>query len=212
MPQILIFGDSIAYGAWDTEGGWAERLKIFSNKKSIASCLEFYCPVYNLAIDGDTVDGIIKKIDNETEERLLEKETIIFFATGINDSCFVKSTAKLLVSPDKFKNSIQKLIICAKKYSSKIIFIGLTPVEETKTNPIPWSTTGKSYNNINIKKYDRIIKNICLENKIYFIDILKEFEKVNYKNLLEDGLHPNTKGHEKIFEIVKNYLTKNKII
>lgn len=25
--RILVFGDSIVYGAWDTEGGWAERLK-----------------------------------------------------------------------------------------------------------------------------------------------------------------------------------------
>jgi len=30
--------------------------------------------------------------------------------------------------------------------------------------------------------------------------------------LLEDGLHPNSEGHKKIFESVKEFLIKNKII
>ena len=27
MQKIFIFGDSIAYGAWDPVGGWVERLR-----------------------------------------------------------------------------------------------------------------------------------------------------------------------------------------
>ena len=27
MQKIFIFGDSIAYGAWDPAGGWVERLR-----------------------------------------------------------------------------------------------------------------------------------------------------------------------------------------
>lgn len=212
MPQILIFGDSIAYGAWDKEGGWAERLKIFSNKKSIESNLEFYCSIYNLAIDGDVSDGIVERFKKETERRLLEKETIFIFEVGINDSCFINNTENFLVTIKNFETNVQKLISGSKIFSDKIIFLGLTPVDEKKTIPYIASSTGKSYKNEFIKKYNDTVKNICAKNKIHFIDILNEFEKENYTDLLEDGLHPNTKGHEKIFKIIENYLTKNKII
>lgn len=212
MSQILIFGDSIAHGAWDIEGGWVQRLKKEIDKKIISSGLQFYCDVYNLSIDGDVARGVLERFENETKKRLLEEETVFIFAVGINDSCFIKNTEEFLTPLKNFRNNVQKLISGAKKFSNKIIFIGLTPVDEEKTNPYFASTTGKSYKNEFIKKYDEIIKSVCAENKISFIEIFEKFNKENYKNLLEDGLHPNTQGHEKIFEIVKNYLIKNKII
>jgi len=35
---------------------------------------------------------------------------------------------------------------------------------------------------------------------------------LDYKGLLEDGLHPNSTGHKKIYEIVKGFLVENRII
>lgn len=212
MPQILVFGDSIAYGAWDSEGGWVEMLKKEISQKVVATSQQFYCTVYNLSIDGDVTGGVLERFENETKKRLLEEETIFIFAAGINDSCFIKGTEEFLTPLKNFKNNIQKLISIASKFSNKIIFLGLTPVDESKTNPYFASTTGKSYKNSFIKKYDVAIKAICAENKVGFVEIFEKFEKIDYKNLLEDGLHPNSKGHEKIFEIVKDYLVKNKII
>ena len=88
--------------------------------------------------------------------------------------------------------------------------MGLTPVDETKTTPIPWNTD-KSYKNENIKKYERIIESVCKDKDIYFIEIFNNWTKSDYKNLLEDGLHPNSIGHQKIFEVVMDFLLKNKI-
>lgn len=90
----------------------------------------------------------------------------------------------------------------ARKFSKKIVFIGLTPVDETKTNPLPWSPQF-SVKNENIKKYNDIIKMICIKNKIQFIELFNQWVKTDYRRLLEDGAHPNSKGHEKIFETVK---------
>ena len=45
------------------------------------------------------------------------------------------------------------------------------------------------------------------EHMIKMVDGLKD-----YKSLLEDGAHPNTKGHEEMFVIVKEFLEKKKII
>lgn len=48
--------------------------------------------------------------------------------------------------------------------------------------------------------------------RVPFTNIFEEFERQYYKKLLFDGIHSNSKGHQKIFEIVKDYLIKNKMI
>ena len=213
MARILIFGDSATYGTLDiARGGWVDRLKSFCMEKKIENP-KFGYSIYNLGISGDTSDDVLKRLENEINCRIWKnKEVIIIFAIGINDSCFVKSKNIFLTTENGFKKNIQKLIKLSEKYSSKIIFVGLTPVEESKTNPISWSTTGKSYKNKYIKRYDSIIKSVCQENNIYFIDMLEEFNKIDYQKLLEDGGHPNSEGHQKMFEIVKGFLMEEGII
>lgn len=212
MAQILVFGDSIVYGAGDEkEGGWANRLRKILDKGPFTSP-DFYCLVYNLGVSGNTTEYLLGRFEFETIQRLKEREdTIFIFAIGINDSQFIHSQNSLRCPPPKFKNNLQKLIKLAKKFSSKIIFIGLTPVDETKTTPIPWNAD-KSYKNELIKKYDEMIKSVCQEDKIYFIEIFDELVKSGYKDLLADGLHLNSKGHQKIFEMVRDFLAGNKII
>ena len=50
------------------------------------------------------------------------------------------------------------------------------------------------------------------KNGIYFIEIFEKMKNLNYQELLEDGIHPNSKGHQLIFEIVKDFLIKNNLI
>ena len=211
MAEILIFGDSIAYGAWDREGGWVQRLRKFLDERNLADP-NFYCLVYNLGIPGNTSADLLERVEFETEQRLKAgEETIIIYAIGINDSQFVHSKGEHNVPLDEFRENIQKLIDKAKIYSSKIAFLGLTPVDEGKTTPIPWNPD-KSYKNEYIERYNNVIRKVCEENEIYFIEILERLKALNYQDLVKDGLHPNSKGHQKIFEIVRDFLIKNKII
>ncbi|MCD6094549.1 hypothetical protein J7J39_01440 [bacterium] len=211
MARILVFGDSITYGAWDKEGGWVQRLRKFLDEKNLADS-DFYCKVYNLGISGNNTEDILKRFEFETKQRLKEiDETIIIFAIGLNDSQFVHSENKNRIPLEKFKENIQKLIKSAKKFSSKIIFVGLSPVNETKTTPIPWDTD-KSYRNEYIEQYNQTIKEVCREKKIYFIEIFEKLKDADYQKLLEDGLHPNSEGHQKIFEIVEDFLIKKNLI
>ena len=75
MPQILIFGDSIIYGAWDREGGWAARLRKFLDEKTLTE-EDFYCLVYNLGISGDTTEDLLERFEFETEQRIKEKKIL----------------------------------------------------------------------------------------------------------------------------------------
>jgi len=205
MNTILIFGDSITWGAIDYEkGGWVERLKVYMGEN-------YDIDVYNLGVSGDKTPDLLERFESETTARIEEdEEVVLIFAVGINDSYFVHSKNDIMTPPEKFKENIQKLTGLAQKFSSKVVFVGLTPVDEPKTTPIPWNTD-KSYKNENIKKYNGVIKNICNEQNVPFVDIFDRWIELDYKNLLTDGLHPNSKGHQEIYETVKNFLIQNKI-
>jgi len=100
-----------------------------------------------------------------------------------------------------------KLIEKAKKFTNKIIFIGIAKGDDGETKPLPASTTGKCYDKENVKIYNNIIKKVNKKEKLLFVEII---DKLNNKDFY-DGLHPNAKGHQKIFKIVKDFLIKNQI-
>lgn len=211
VAQILVFGDSITYGAWDKEGGWVQRLRKFLDKKTLAES-ETYSLVYNLGVSGGTTKYLLKRFEFEIRQRFREdRETIIIFAIGLNDSQFIHSQNSLQTPPERFKENIQELANLAQKFAQKIIFIGLTPVDESKMAPLP-GNIGKSYKNENIQNYNEIIKLFCRENSLLFVEIFEHWIKMDYKNLLEDDFHPNSAGHQRIFETIKDFLVENKII
>jgi lysophospholipase L1-like esterase len=215
MTIILIFGDSITNGAWDyEEGGWPNRLRKFLDQMAFPSLSSFR--VYNLGISGNTTEDVLKRFENECKSRISEiikyrNEIVIIFQIGLNDTQLVLKKKKIRISYKKFMKNIIKLIGKAFKFTEKIVFIGLTPVEEQKVNPMPWNTT-VSYKNDYIKKYNEFLRSVCKENDVYFIEFFDEWIKFNYKILLEDGAHPNPEGHKKMFETIKKFLFKNRII
>jgi lysophospholipase L1-like esterase len=140
-------------------------------------------------------------------ENEVRKPDVIIIDIGTNDSSYLKSKSENYVPLTRFENNLVELIGQAKKITQEIIFVGLTAVEESKTSPVPWETDF-SYTNENIAIYNAKIKEICAKNNLLFIemkDLLKNED-------LEDGLHPNSNGHEKMFLRVKDFLEKNKII
>lgn len=208
MTQILIFGDSIVYGESDKEqGGWVARLRKFLDSKATETV---YWDVYNLGIPGNTSSDLVKRFDKETQARLDEQEEmVIIFAIGINDSQIMLGKNK--VSEEVFRNNLQTLLDKARRHTQKVIFVGLTPVDERKTSPLLWDKI-KSYKNDQIERYNSVIREHCGENRIPFIDIWAPFHQTDYKRLLEDGLHPNTLGHNLIYQEIKDFFIKKKII
>ena len=158
--NILIFGDSITWGAYDPEqGGWATRLRNYFEAKDNDT------DVYNLGVSGDTTADLLNRIEIEVKSR---EPDLIIFAIGINDAQFIHSTNGLHVSLDEFQQNLAKLLSVAKKFTDKVVFVGLTKVDESKTTPIPWNTD-KSYTNENIERLDNAIKKFCEDKKLKFI-------------------------------------------
>lgn len=206
MPtQILVFGDSIAYGMMDAEaGGWVQRLRKYVDGKMIRDS-DFYCTVYNLGVSGDLTEDVIRRFGFSAKQRLKKpKPAIIIFAIGANDAQFLSTKNGMRVPRKKFRRNIQKLIGLARRFTQKVMFVGVTPVDESKTNPIPWDTI-KYYKNGNLREYDGIIKAVCAKSKIPFVDVFD----MGPDAIFVDGLHPNSRGHRIIFGRVREALAKN---
>ncbi|MEK7134161.1 MAG: GDSL-type esterase/lipase family protein [Patescibacteria group bacterium] len=188
---ICIWGDSITWGAYDPEqGGWATRLRNHLGAKDN----NIY--VYNLGISGDTTADLLERIGVEAKSR---EPNLIIFAIGINDAQFIHSANGLRVSLDEFQQNLAKLLSIAKKFTDKVVFVGLTKVDESKTTPCPWNPN-KSYTNENITRLDKVIEKFCEDNNLKFIPMGGVIENSD----LTDGLHPNTGGHIKIFKWIKS--------
>jgi acyl-CoA thioesterase I len=192
--NICVFGDSITEGYYDDEkGGWVNRLK------EELSCDK----IYNLGISGDTTEDLLERFDHDIAGKNLD---LIIFAIGINDSEFIISINNQLVILEKFEENIRKLVEKSKEITGDVIFIGPTAVEEDKTSPIAWNAD-VVYKNSDIEKYNDKLKEICEKENLKFIDIHEEMQKIDYKKMLTDGLHPNAEGHKWIAEkIIKELI------
>lgn len=200
--NILVFGDSLAWGACDTESsGWADRLKSYINKKT-----DFDSWVYNLGIATSlNSSGLVDFFEPQIKSKMnkYDNNFVIIISVGMNDAQCNKDNV-LKVSPELYIKNIRKIIKTSRKYTEKIIFLGNVIFDESKTTPVPWNKNA-FYKNKNVDKIFSILKKVCKNEKIHYIELGK-------LPLYKDGLHPNSEGHKLIFEKVKDFLVKNKII
>lgn len=210
--NLLIFGSSITWGAWDKEGGWAQRLKSFCDSKAIDTNFDNYTAVYCLGVSGDKTTDLLERFDTEVKARIDEGEkTLILIEIGINDSRFVLEENQHRVSPEEYRQNLLKLIEKSKHHGADLVFVGLTPVDDSKVDPTTW-TPGKSYRLEFVKQYEEILKEVAKEQNSPFIEIMSTFMEGDYKGLFVDGLHPNSAGHQIMYEEVKKYLLEKQII
>lgn len=201
--RILVFGDSITYGKVDTQGGWAERLRQYFDIQAAKDYSRDLPNVYNLGISGDTAEGILMRFDIEAKARSRDEDLIFIVAVGTNDSSL--SNGKPLYTENDFEANLENILKKAKKYSSKLLLVGLLPVNEKLTTPIPWRLD-RHYTNKQIVLFDEIVSKIARKNDIPYVPLLNKFK--DKLDLFPDGLHPNDEGHQLIFEQVKPELDK----
>lgn len=197
--NICVFGDSIVWGDADEKnGGWVNLLKLYFLEKDNSAT-----NIVQLGVSGDTSDEVLARF--ETEAKNNSADTIIL-SVGVNDSLRLNDSGENQVALEKFLQNISKIVDLCKKHGYKIIVTGLLPVIESKVDPIPWHTGG-SYINSEIKKYNSALQKFCKSHSLLFVDLLNELSNdTEYLSSLEDGVHPNSRGHEIIFKIIKDYL------
>jgi acyl-CoA thioesterase I len=208
MIGILCFGDSITFGRGEQPClSWVGRLKSYFEPKDFWNC------VYNLGIAGETSADLLKRFDSEAQPRtksLRQDKYIIIISIGLNDTRWdgLPEEDKPRVSDEEFENNIKELIKKAQSYSAELVFLGLTPVDEKKT--LPFETT--SFKNEKIKSFNDIIKKNCEESNVLFLDIFDKLNNEQWSAMLADGVHPNEKGYDQIYGLVKDFLIEKRMI
>lgn len=204
--NYIIIGDSIVYGIGDYEyGGWAEIFKRFIvGQDDSKICNNF---VQIAGFPGATSNDIANKIDSILDTYQHNSfNNIVILSIGVNDTqCF---NGDYKVSKENFKRNIE---VIAKKVANrglKLIILGLTRIEIDRLEFKP----NKFYDNTNIDEYDKdlkiilendnTLKELCIANKIQYVPMQDVLQVEDFI----DGLHPNTQGHMKIFEIVKGII------
>ena len=209
VKNIFIFGNSITYGEWDEQGGWANRIRMHYDYPGLP-LPDDYIITYNLGIPSDTSEGIASRIPTETQARLTPNPTVnniqFIIATGANDSRWLIEQQRTAVSAERFKNNFETITQAAKQFSNDIVFLGLLPcIEPDVANTAKKHDWVELYYNKSLNEYNDLIKLHCEKYEHTFVDIHSAFVEHGYDDLFSDGLHPNNKGHALIAEtVIKN--------
>lgn len=199
MDKILVFGDSIAYGKWDSQGGWVARLRSFidtSRNLNKGGNVQ----LFNLGIPGEIIPRLSERFDKELTMRTFPGEkNLVIIACGINDSCPNNWMSNRQTDLEEFKAAYEKIITIARDHHCEIVTIGLAPVNIEKSK-------GTLFTNEEVKKYDHIIYDISSNNDVPVLQFFDELLQSNFADTLVDAVHPNDMGHEILFTKIKDFL------
>ncbi len=210
--RILIFGDSITQGFFDSQGGWATRIARNYHQTALKNLKGDWPGVFNLGVSADMVEDVLSRLENETKSRYykgnVEEKIIVIVAIGLNDS--VLTDNKALQDEYKFQEEYEKLVDKVNFVADKCLFVGLTAVDEKLTNPFPGSSLGRQYLNNRINLFEDVIKQVCMVKDVPFVRVHDAFIAAlgQGKHLLSDGLHPNDAGHELLYNMIEPHVRK----
>lgn len=199
--RLLIFWDSIWEWFYDTElWGWVNRLKIklWENDIDVSNCA---ISAYTSRDVLNIFEPFFNAYSNRAEWK--EKETIVIFAIWTNDSSF--RGGGYYVEKDEFKWNLIKLASICRNNSliKKLFFLTSINCDETKTTPTPWAEA--YYRNIDIERYNQVIKEVSKENNLEYLDLFWVIDNSE----LPDWLHPDANWHKKIYDKVYDFLKNN---
>lgn len=194
--RVLVFGDSIAQGFFDTvEGGWVNQLWKKAQINALNDLHATWDDVFNLGVDGDTAEGVLARLEAEVEaRRLFAEDECIVIAVGINDSLLRDNLVACEVYD--FQATYEQIIDKALEITPRVVCVGLSAVKESMTDPWPYAPNGEQFKNNRINLFEDTIKQSAELKEVAFVPIYDQFFKQSRKrNLLADGLHPNHEGH-----------------
>ena len=207
--RVLAFGASITQGFWDSEGGWVARLRKHYDQLNIENPETKQPVVFNLGISADTAHDVLNRFESETEARKRHGDVAFIFSVGTNNAAVgAHRTKDFKSNPAQYKKELTQLVLSAKKYTDKILFVGLPNCDESKTTPVSWADV--HYTNERIKIIEEVMREVATENDVAFLPIFDQFTKLytSGQDVLFDGLHPNDQGHEFIEKLVRPELNK----
>ena len=194
IKKIFVFGDSIAYGKWDLEGGWVARLRRqIDAEYNIGRTANIQ--VYNLSWPGELATHLVDRFKSEFLDRRPGDDTLVVLAVGLNDSSTSNWLKGVQSSELDFKQVFNSMISLARDQLANVVCIGLTPVNEHE-----------GYSNDQVIRFDGYITDICQQLNVPKLELFKELVSCNFKQYLVDAVHPNDAGHKLLAEQIISFI------
>jgi len=199
--KLVALGDSLVYGYGDPEGGgWVERLRRYWMRPGQDGHV-----LYNLGIRGDGVHQVQRRLVAEFTQRGELRNRVpdgIILSVGTNDSARLgHPRGRNFTEFKQFQAAIAQLLDLACDLAP-VWFIGMTPVNESR---MPFLGT-LYYNHADQHLYQEATQMACLERQVPYLNLYDQWRRKGIiwqmDHLSEDGLHPNAKGYQAIFEAV----------
>ncbi|HKU19039.1 MAG TPA: GDSL-type esterase/lipase family protein [Candidatus Saccharimonadales bacterium] len=208
--RVLVFGDSITQGFWDSRGGWAARLRAAYDEVRLKDPNLDAPLLFNLGICGETSEELCKRIEPEIVARRSHQGDSFAFviASGMNDTKIEDGAVRS--SPEAYRQHVTEVIWILRQHAdvSKVLLVGLTPVDEARTAPTEWNPSVSLTNN-RIREFDAVLREVATQSGASYVPVFEEFQKQpNWRTLLLDGLHPSDAGHQLMFKLIQPALQK----
>lgn len=195
--RIVAFGSSSVHGRGDPSGGgFVGRLRAWHESKHRKNL------VYNLGINGDTLEGMLKRFSHEVPLR--DSELILLYP-GLNDVRRKGGrTAETRISIEKYKEDLSSLLEISKGIA-QTVFISAFPIDETRTTP--YSTSDLYYLVEDANRVTEIACGLCNEKGIPYLPVYENWSRdVSYPVTSVDGLHACGDAHERLFQELSVFL------
>ena len=181
--KLVCIGDSL------TAGYGVEESKRWSNLLSNELSIE----VINSGISGDTTAGMLARFN---EMVVQHKPSHVIITGGTNDAS-MNLPENLIIS------NILSMTRYGKFHGINSIIGIPTPFYNTRNITEDNIFISNENLEIRIKSFQKNLKKFALNDNQYKIDFSLNMEPVYF---LDDGLHPNEKGHENMMKIAKQKL------
>jgi lysophospholipase L1-like esterase len=203
--RILVFGDSIVYGGWDTEGGWVDRLKRGYHRQYVSSGGKDIHEIINLGIGGDTSSRIRDRLRAEIEFRSQgSSHIVLIFSFGTNDARIINDD--IATTTERFRENVSAIATTAQAYSDRVMFVGLPPLSQPK---LEFPEYESEFRDSLVQQYDDELAKIVEKAGLLYVPTRPVFERHGLEGLYSfDGLHPKDEGHQLLHNIVHPELTK----
>lgn len=185
MFRVLVIGDSLVEGVGDYEQqGWASRL---SSVPGIQVSID--------GVGGRTALDVLSVISNVSDSF-----DLALVQVGLNDSRYRDTLGRSEVPLADYCAAISNIVLLLQNSAARVAILGLTRVNEDLSDPYK---PDKSYRNALIDTYDSQLRAMASSGAFDYVPVPTLLDD---QNLLYDGLHPSTEGHERILESVLAYI------